>query len=84
MAILVSLSAGFAYVNHRFLRLPASIGILAVALAIPISLAGATLSVRQWLSPVIELGDQESVVSVLLHPRLDQAQRQRWLEDQAH
>ena len=29
--------------------------VLAVALAIPISLAGITLSVRQWLAPLIDL-----------------------------
>jgi cell division transport system permease protein len=57
--------------------------VLALALAIPISLAGVTLSVRQWLAPVIDLGDRESVVAVLLHPRLDVAERQGWMSEQA-
>jgi len=57
--------------------------VLALALAIPISLAGVTLSVRQWLDPVIDLGDRESVVAVLLHPRLDEAERRAWMSNQA-
>jgi cell division protein FtsX len=57
--------------------------VLALALAIPISLAGVTLSARQWLAPVIDLGDRESVVAVLLHPSLDEAERERWVSEQA-
>lgn len=57
--------------------------VLALALAIPISLAGVTLSVRGWLAPVIELGERDSVVTVLLHPRLDEAGRRGWIDRQA-
>jgi cell division transport system permease protein len=57
--------------------------ILALALAIPISLAGVTVSLRQWLEPVIDLSDRESVVAVLLHPRLDESQRRLWIGDQS-
>jgi cell division transport system permease protein len=57
--------------------------VLAVALTIPVSLAGVTLSVRGWLAPVIELGERPSVVTVLLHPRLDAGQRRQWMDDQA-
>ncbi len=74
-----ALAEGWLLLRSRGLISP----ILALALAIPISLAGVTLSVRQWLAPVIELGDRESVVAVLLHPRLDEAGRQRWMADQA-
>jgi cell division transport system permease protein len=56
--------------------------VLALALAIPISLAGVTVSVRQWLEPVIDLSDRESVVAVLLHPRLDASQRRLWIGDE--
>jgi len=74
-----ALAEGWLLLRSRGLISP----ILAVALAIPISLAGVTLSVRQWLAPVIELGDHESVVTVLLHPRLDDAGRRGWMADQA-
>lgn len=74
-----ALAEGWQLLRSRGLISP----ILALALAIPISLAGVTLSVRQWLAPVIELGDRESVVAVLLHPRLDEAAQQRWMSDQA-
>jgi cell division transport system permease protein len=57
--------------------------VLAVALAIPISLAGITLSVRQWLAPLIDLGDRESIVAVLVHPALDAGRRLDWLADTA-
>jgi cell division protein FtsX len=57
--------------------------VLAVALAIPISLAGVTLSVRQWLAPVIDLGERESVVAVLVHPGLDAGERRAWIAEKA-
>lgn len=57
--------------------------VLAVVLAVPISLAGVTMSVRQWLDPVVNLGGRESVVAVLLHPRLDAVERQEWVEARA-
>jgi len=74
-----ALAEGWLLVRSRGLISP----VLAMALAIPISLAGVTLTVRGWLAPVIELGDRESVVTVLLHPRLDDAGRRGWLADQA-
>lgn len=74
-----ALAEGWLLLRSRGLISP----VLALALAIPISLAGVTLSVREWLAPVIELGDRESVVSVLLHPRLDGAERQTWMREQA-
>jgi len=74
-----ALAEGWLLLRSRGLISP----ILALALAIPISLAGVTLSIRQWLAPVIDLGDRESVVAVLLHPRLDAAARQRFMSEQA-
>lgn len=73
-----ALSEGWLILRSRGLVSP----VLAVALAIPISLAGVTLGVREWLAPVIELGDRESVVTVLLHPRLDDPERLTWIADQ--
>lgn len=32
LAILITLSAGFSYINHRFIRLPTTIGLMAIAL----------------------------------------------------
>lgn len=74
-----ALAEGWLLLRSRGLISP----VLAMALAIPISLAGVTLTVRQWLAPVIELGDRESVVTVLLHPRLDDDGRRGWIADQA-
>ncbi len=73
-----ALAEGWLILRSRGLISP----VLAMALAIPISLAGVTLGVRQWLAPVIELGDRESVVTVLLHPRLGDAERLAWIRDQ--
>lgn len=73
-----ALTEGWLLLRSRGLISP----ILAMALAIPISLAGVTISVRGWLAPVIELGDRESVVTVLLHPRLDDAGRRSFLGEQ--
>jgi cell division protein FtsX len=56
--------------------------VVALALAIPISLAGVTVSVRGWLAPIIELADRESVVTVLLHPRMDADGRLEWMQRQ--
>jgi cell division transport system permease protein len=72
-----ALSEGWLLLWSRGLVSP----ILAIALAIPISLAGVTVSVRQWLEPVIDLGDREGVVAVLLHPRLDDAERRKWIDE---
>lgn len=74
-----ALAEGWLLLRSRGLVSP----ILALALAIPISLAGVTVSVRQWLEPVIDLGDREGVVAILLHPRLDAAGRGAWIGEQA-
>ena len=75
-----ALAEGWLLLRNRGLISP----VLALALAIPISLAGVTVSVRGWLEPVIDLGEQEDVVSVLLHPRLDHGARRAWIEGQAN
>ncbi len=73
-----ALAEGWLLLRSRGLVSP----ILALALAIPISLAGVTISVRQWLEPVIDLGDREGVVAILLHPRLDESGRRAWIDEQ--
>jgi CPA1 family monovalent cation:H+ antiporter len=42
-AVLVALTALFAYLNHRFIRLPPSIGVMALALAFSLALTGVGL-----------------------------------------
>ncbi len=56
---------------------------LALALAVPIALAGVGMAVNRWLGPVAELSGTESSVAVLLHPQLDAAARQRWVTAQS-
>ena len=51
-----ALAEGWLLLRSRGLISP----VLAMALAIPISLAGVTLSVRQWLAPAIELGERDA------------------------
>lgn len=38
LAILITLSAGFSYINHRFIRLPTTIGIMAISLLVSLGL----------------------------------------------
>ena len=56
--------------------------VLALALAVPISLAGMGLTLRHWLGPMVGLSGQSSTVAVLLHPRLDDQQRRKWIADE--
>ena len=39
LAILITLSAGFSYLNHRFIRLPNTIGLMVIALLVSLGLA---------------------------------------------
>lgn len=63
-------------------RWPVSVT-LALSLAVPVCLAGFTFSVLSWLGPLIETTGESRVVPVLLHPHMDDAQRQGWLREQA-
>jgi cell division transport system permease protein len=56
--------------------------ILALALAVPIALAGVGMAVNNWLDPVAELSSRQSSVAVLLRPQLDADQRDRWVAEQ--
>ena len=38
LAILITLSAGFSYINHRFIRLPTTIGLMAMSLLVSLGL----------------------------------------------
>ncbi len=73
-----ALAEGWLLLRHR----GGVSAILALALAIPICLAGLTWSVMRWIEPLVELAREANVVAVLLHPHMDDAQRSRWIEDQ--
>jgi cell division protein FtsX len=62
-------------------RIAVSLG-LALALAVPIGFAGVTWSVMRWLEPAVGLASAATVVPVLLHPHMDDEQRDTWLDEQ--
>jgi len=55
---------------------------LALALAVPVSLAGLTILLSRWLEPMVEVAGGDRTVAILLHPHMDRAQRDRWIADQ--
>jgi cell division protein FtsX len=57
--------------------------VLALALAVPITLAGIGVAVNNWLGPVADLREQKTTVAVLLHPQMDAEQRVRWVAAQS-
>ncbi|HPA79862.1 MAG TPA: hypothetical protein PLS95_03545 [Thermoanaerobaculales bacterium] len=73
-----ALAEGWLLLRHRGL---VSL-FLALALAIPIGLAGVTFSVMRWLEPAVGTADRANVVAVLLHPHMGDDQRATWLEGQ--
>lgn len=67
---------GFQLVQHRAL----TSGMLAITLAVPLCLAGLTMSFGGWLRPLVELGHERLSIPVLLHPVMEQQQREDWLQ----
>lgn len=69
-AVLISLTALFAYLNHRFVRLPPSIGVMALALAFSLALVGAGLVVpaieRQAVGLVKQIDFNKTVLEGML------------------
>jgi len=57
--------------------------ILALALGVPIALAGVGLTLHHWLGPVADLFGQKSSVAVLLHPQMESGERRRWIAELA-
>jgi cell division protein FtsX len=57
--------------------------ILALALGVPIALAGVGLTLHLWLGPVADLSGEKSSVAVLLHPQMESGERRRWIADLA-
>jgi CPA1 family monovalent cation:H+ antiporter len=90
IALLVSLTALFAYVNHRLLRLPTTIGVMLIALLMSLALIGAGAlgyDVRSWAERVVARIDfnqalMHGMLSFLLfagalHVDLNQLARQK-------
>jgi cell division transport system permease protein len=73
-----ALAEGWLLLRHRGL---VSL-FLALALAIPIGLAGITFAVMRWLDPVVGTAERANVVGVLLHPHMGDDQRAAWLSSQ--
>jgi cell division transport system permease protein len=57
--------------------------VLALALGVPIALAGVGLTLHNWLRPVADLAVEKSTVAVLLHPEIDPGERRRWVADRS-
>ena len=90
-ALLITLTAVFSYLNHRFIGLPVSIGVMLIALLLSLALnllglAGLGLEqhAERWLSAV-EFEDTllQGMLSFLLfagalHINLDDLSRQKW------
>lgn len=77
--IVHALEEGFALLRRR----GAVSVVLALSLAVPLSLAGFTISLVLWSQPLVELENENAVVRVLLHPRMDGNQRKAWVAEQA-
>jgi cell division transport system permease protein len=57
--------------------------VLALALGVPIALAGVGLSLHNWLRPVAGLSAEKSRVAVLLYPDVEPGERRRWVADRS-
>ncbi len=91
LAIVISLTAGFAYLNHRFVGLPVTIGVMVIALLASvllqiIDLAGFHISdhAARWLSTIdFNATLLHGMLSYLLfagalHVKLDDLHDQKW------
>ncbi len=74
-----ALAEGFVVLRER----AAVSVILALALGVPIALAGVGLTLHRWLGPVADLSGQKSSVAVLLHPQMEAGERRRWIAELA-
>jgi len=92
LAILISLAALFSYINHRFMKLPASIGLLLIALLMSLVIIGLGKlglgiedDVRQLLGHIdFNQTLMQGMLSALLfagalHVHLDELAEQKWV-----
>jgi Na+:H+ antiporter len=91
LAIVISLTAGFAYINHRFIRLPVTIGVMVIALLASlllqiIDLVGFHIGdhAARWLTTIdFNATLLHGMLSYLLfagalHVKLDDLHEQKW------
>jgi CPA1 family monovalent cation:H+ antiporter len=91
LALLITLAAGFAWLNHRFLRLPTTIGVMVIALVFSLAMIGAVrtgLGDPEWFAwfREVEFGPTllEGMLGFLLfagalHVDLDDLASQKWV-----
>ena len=92
IALLITLSALFSYINYRFIRLPMVIGLMVIAMATSLALlvlGQFGLGVEDWAQKVMERIDfnetlLHGMLSFLLfagalHINLDDLARQKWI-----
>ena len=92
IALLITLSAFFSYVNYRYLRLPTTIGVMLIALALSlglIALALVDVRIAQYAQALLTQVDfskalMHGMLSFLLfagalHVNINDLARQRWV-----
>ena len=92
LAILISLAALFSYINHRFVKLPASIGLLLIALLMSLVIIGLGqlgLGIEDDVKQLLKQIDfnqalMQGMLSALLfagalHVHLDELAEQKWV-----
>lgn len=57
--------------------------VLSLSMAVPMALAGFSTSLSLWSRPMVSLETHDVIVRVLLHPRMGESQRQKWISEQA-
>ncbi len=70
LAVLITLSALFSYVNHRFIRLPTTIGLMLIALVMSLAMIAAGGVVPELRPEVQKLLDSINFDETLLHGML--------------
>lgn len=92
-ALLLSLAAVFSYINHRYIRLPTTIGLMLIALLVSLAIIGlkqlGLAFPEQWAGRVLESIDfnetlMQGMLSFLLfagalHVNLENLAKQRWV-----
>jgi monovalent cation:H+ antiporter, CPA1 family len=91
IALLITLTAGFSYVNHRWLKLPTAIGVMLIALGLSLGLIGvdaAGLPLKSQASDLLRALDfDKTLMQVMLsfllfagalHINLEDLAKQKW------
>jgi len=92
LSILITLAALFSYINHRFIKLPTTIGLLIISLLISlglIALGKFGIPLEDWAKQLLNQIDfnetlMQGMLSALLfvgalHVHLDELKKQRWI-----